>query len=102
MFRYRGKSTDPVQTGRELRARTVLTGRITERGEDLIVDAELIDTAHESQLWGGKYRRNVSDIFEVQEAIATEVSKRLRLRLSDEENGRLTRRSTHNRAIICS
>jgi serine/threonine protein kinase/Flp pilus assembly protein TadD len=97
MFRYRDRATDPIQAGRELRARAVLTGRVAERGDQLIVDAELIDTAQESQLWGKKYTRGLSDLLAIQEEIAREVSKRLRLQLSDEENERLIRRPTQNR-----
>jgi eukaryotic-like serine/threonine-protein kinase len=97
MFRYRDRAADPIQAGRELRARIVLTGRVAERGDQLIVDAELVDTAQESQLWGGKYARSLSDILAIQEEITGEVSKKLRLRLSDEENQRLIRRPTQNR-----
>jgi serine/threonine protein kinase/Flp pilus assembly protein TadD len=97
MFRYRDRAADPIQAGRELRARAVLTGRVAERGDQLIVDAELVDTAQESQLWGEKYTRNFSDILAVQEEIASEVSKRLRLQLTDEESKRLVRRPTQNR-----
>ena len=97
MFRYRDRATDPIQAGRELRARAVLTGRVAERGDQLIVDAELVDTAQESQLWGEKYTRGLSEILAIQEEIASEVSKRLWLQLSDEENKRLIRRPTPNR-----
>jgi serine/threonine protein kinase/tetratricopeptide (TPR) repeat protein len=97
MFRYRDRAADPIQVGRELRTRLVLTGRVTERGDDLIIDAELVDTAHESQLWGEKFKRRLSDVLEVPEEIGGEVSKRLRLRLSSEEKARLTRRPTGNR-----
>ena len=97
MFRYRDRATDPIQAGRELKARAVLTGRVTERGDQLIIHAELVDTAQESQLWGEKYTRSLSDILAVQAEIAGEVSKRLRLQLSDDENKRLIRRPTQNR-----
>jgi TolB-like protein/Tfp pilus assembly protein PilF len=97
MFRYRDRAADPIQVGRELRTRLVLTGRVTERGDDLIVDAELVDTAYESQLWGEKFKQSLSNVLEVPEEIAGEVSKRLRLSLSKEENARLTRRPTENR-----
>jgi non-specific serine/threonine protein kinase len=97
MFRYRDRAADPIQAGRELRARTVLTGRVMERGDDLIVDAELVDTAHESQLWGEKFKQRLSDVLEVPEEIAGQVSKRLRLKLGNEENARLARRPTENR-----
>jgi serine/threonine protein kinase/Flp pilus assembly protein TadD len=97
MFRYRDRATDPIQAGRELHARAVLIGRVAERGDQLIINAELVDTAQESQLWGEKYTRSLSDILVVQAEIAGEVSKRLRLQLSDEESKRLIRRPTQNR-----
>jgi adenylate cyclase len=97
MFRYRDRAVDPIQAGRELRARAVLIGRVAERGDKLIVDAELVDTAQESQLWGEKYTRSVSDILAVQEEIATAVSKRLQLQLSDEDHKGLIRRPTESR-----
>jgi serine/threonine protein kinase/tetratricopeptide (TPR) repeat protein len=97
MFRYRDRAADPIQAGRELRARTVLTGRVAERGDQFIVDAELVDTAREAQLWGAEYRRPLSDVLTVQEEIAGEVAKQLRFRLSDEENAHLVGRPTRNR-----
>lgn len=96
-FRYKGKLLDPAQLGRELRARVVITGRVVQRGERLIVGAELIDTVHESQLWGRTYDRKFEDIFSIQDELAAEVSNYLRLRLTDAERKRLTKRSTESR-----
>ena len=97
IFRYRERSVDPILAGRELRTRLVLTGRVRETGGDLIVDAELIDTPQESQLWGGKFKRKFCDALEVIGEIAAEVSKRLQLRLTNEQSTRLTQRPTENR-----
>jgi eukaryotic-like serine/threonine-protein kinase len=97
MFRYRDRAADPMKAGRELRARVVLTGRVAERGDQLIVNAELVDTAQESQIWGGTFLRNPSEILPIQEEIADEVSKRLRLKLTEEESERLAHRATQSR-----
>jgi len=96
-FRYKGKLLDPAQVGRELRARVVLTGRVVQRGERLIVGAELIDTVHESQLWGRTIDRGIEDILSIQNEIAAEISNSLHLRLTDAEKKRLTRRPTESR-----
>jgi tetratricopeptide (TPR) repeat protein len=87
---------DPQQIGRELGVRAVLTGRVLHFGERLVVNAELIDVANESQLWGEQYNRKPADVFEVQEEISNEISKKLLLKLSGEEKKRLTKRHTHN------
>ena len=96
-FRFKGKPADPGQVGRQLGVRLVLTGRVTARGDDLIVGAELIDAACESQLWGGRYSRKMEEIFAVQADIAREIAGRLRVHLGDAERKRLTRRPTENR-----
>ena len=97
IFRYRERSADPIRVGQELRTRLLLTGRVRERDGDLIVDAELIDTARESQVWGGRFRRKVSETIDVMQEIAEEVSKRLQLKLSNHESAFLSQRPTQNR-----
>ena len=96
VFRYKGREVDPQKAGRELNARAVLTGRVMEREGNLIIRAELTDVVAESQLWGEQYNRKISDIFAVQEEISKEISERLRLRLTGEEQKRLTKRYTEN------
>jgi serine/threonine protein kinase/Flp pilus assembly protein TadD len=80
--RYKGRDLDPLDIGRELNVRAIVAGRLAEHGETLLITAELIDINQEAQLWGEQYRRTVSDIFTVQEDIAKEISRNLRLRLT--------------------
>jgi len=96
-FRYKGREADAQGVGRELNVRAVLTGRVIQRGEALIVSAELMDVAQESQLWGERYNRKIDDIFEVQAEVARQISEKLRLRLTPEEKKRLAKRPTLNR-----
>ena len=97
VFRYKGKVSDVAQAGRELRVRVVLTGQVAQRGDGLIVNAELIDTIHESQLWGANYNRRLEDIFLLQAEMAKEITNRLRLQLNDEEKRQLAKRPTESR-----
>jgi serine/threonine-protein kinase len=92
VFRYKGSETDTEKIGRELNVRAVLTGRVVQRGDSLNVQTELVDVATDSQLWGQQYNRKFSEIIPVQEEIAKEVSERLRLRPTGEEQKRLTKR----------
>jgi len=96
VFRYKGKENDPQKVGRDLRVRAVLSGRLAERGNTVVVQAELIDVGNGSRLWGGQYSRKMADVFALQEDLSTEISERLRLRLSGEEKHRLTKRYTEN------
>jgi tetratricopeptide (TPR) repeat protein len=65
-------------------------------GDALIIRTELIDVADGAQLWGEQYNRKLSDILTVQEEISREISEKLRLKLSKNEQARLTRRYTEN------
>ena len=96
VFRYKGREVDPQAVGRELDTRAVVAGRVLQRGDTLIIRAELVDVANESQIWGAQYNRKLSDIFSVQEEIAKEISEKLRLRLTSHERKRLTKRYTQN------
>ncbi len=96
VFRYKSREVDPQTVGRELNVRVVLTGRMIQRGENLVVSAELVDVAAGSQLWGERYHRKISDIFALEEEIARKISESLRLKLSGQEKTRLAKRFTEN------
>ena len=97
VFRYKGREADAYNVGRELNVRAVVTGRVMQRGEALIVSAELMDVVQESHLWGERYNRKLDDIFEVEAEVARQISEKLRLRLTPEEKKHLTKRPTQNR-----
>jgi eukaryotic-like serine/threonine-protein kinase len=96
VFRYKGKETDPQKIGQDLKVRAVLSGRVLQRGDTLIVRTELMDVTNGSQLWGGQYSHKATDVFALQDELSTEISDKLRLRLTNEEKQRLTKRYTDN------
>ena len=96
-FRYKGREVDPQLVGSELNARAVLTGRVMQRGDTLLIGTELMDAVRLSQIWGAQYNRKMADIFVLQEEIAREITEKLRLQLTGEEKKRLTKRATGNK-----
>ena len=96
VFRYKGKEVDPQSVGGELSVRAVVMGRVVQRGDNLSISAELVDVQNNVHLWGEKYNRKLADIFGIQEEIATEISEKLRLRLTGAEKRRLGRRYTED------
>lgn len=96
VFRYKGREIDPQEVGRELGVRSVLTGKVFQLGDRLVVTTELVDVADGAHLWGERYDRRPADIFAVQEEIAREISEKLSLKLTGEEKRRLARRYTEN------
>src|ERR1700676_633572 len=95
-FHYKGKDTDAQSVARELGVRTVLKGRVTQLGGNLAISAELIDATDSSHIWGQQYSRKPADIFALQEKIAKEITKALRLRLTGQEEKNLARTHTTN------
>ncbi|MFL6208704.1 MAG: BTAD domain-containing putative transcriptional regulator [Pyrinomonadaceae bacterium] len=96
VFRYKGLEIDPQEVGVRLGVRAVLTGRVLYRGATLNIQTELVDVVDGSQIWGEQYNRRAADILEVQTEIAREITEKLRLCLSREEQGRLTKRYTEH------
>ncbi len=95
-FRYKGKDPDPKTVAKDLNVRAVLTGRIVQRGDALLISAELIDTRDNSQLWGGQFNHKQADLFLLQQEIAKEISDNLRLKLTHEDQQRLVKRATES------
>jgi eukaryotic-like serine/threonine-protein kinase len=96
VFRYKGLQVDPATVGLALNARTILTGRVAQQGDVLNIQAELVDTANEAQLWGERFHQKVSDLVTVQEEIAWQISEALRLRLTGAQKKKLRKRPTVN------
>jgi serine/threonine protein kinase/TolB-like protein/Tfp pilus assembly protein PilF len=96
VFRYKGREVDPQEIKRDLGVQKVMMGRVQMFGDNLIITIELIDLADNSQLWGEKYKRKASDIFELQDEISKEISDKLKIKLSGEEKRLLTKRYTEN------
>ena len=78
--------------------RAVLSGRLLQRGDTLVLRTELVDVADGSQLWGGEHTSKAGSVFELQDYLSREVSDKLRLRLTTEDKERLTKRYTNDTA----
>ena len=94
VFTYKGKSPTPQQLGKELGVTQVVTGRVQHVGTTIVISLELVNTRDGSQIWGNRFRTPFSDIFDVQDQIATQISDQLRLQLTSVEKKRLAHRAT--------
>jgi serine/threonine-protein kinase len=95
-FRYKGTDADAKTVGSALGVRGVFKGRVTERGDILDISAELVDARDNSHIWGEQYSRTSSDIFALEGEIAKEMTAALRMRLSGEDEKRMTKTYTIN------
>jgi TolB-like protein/Tfp pilus assembly protein PilF len=95
-FRYKRKDVDPRQVGRELGVAAVLTGKVRQMQNALNVQVDLVDAVTGAEIWGAGYDRNIADLVAVKQAIAQEVTAKLKLKLSSEEQRRLVTRDSTN------
>jgi len=96
VFRYKGQPIDPQKIGRDLHVRAILTGRLMQAGEELMISVDLEDVQTSRQIWGEQYNRKLSNLVAVQQEIAGDIYGRLRPRLVGEERKLLAKRSTEN------
>ena len=80
--RYKAKDADPQEVGTALGVSAVLTGKVLQRGDNLLISVELIDGRDRTQLWGQQYNRKATDLLAVQGDISREIAETLRLRLT--------------------
>ncbi|HAF22107.1 MAG TPA: hypothetical protein DCK93_04205 [Blastocatellia bacterium] len=95
-FRYKGRDADAQTVGRELNVQAVLMGRVAERDGLLSISFELVDARDDSYIWGAQYNCQLADIFTMQQTMAQEITEKLRLSLTNEEQQRLARRQTQS------
>lgn len=96
VFRFKGKDLAPTVVGEELGVGAVLTGKLLRVGSKLIVQAELVDVVDGSQIWGFRDDFKRVRVFEIEVKIASEISERLQLKLTDLQRKRLRKRHTTN------
>lgn len=81
-FQFRGKARDLRRIGRELRAGLVLEGSIQKDSNKVRVTAQLIDASNGFHLWSGRFDRQFSDIFAIQDEICDAIARALAVQLS--------------------
>jgi serine/threonine protein kinase/Tfp pilus assembly protein PilF len=95
-FMYKGKDTDARTVGQALGVRAVFKGRVMQRGDDLEISAELVDARDNSHIWGQQYSRKSADIFALQGELAKEMTSMLRMRLTGDDEKRISKSYTVN------
>ena len=96
VFRYKGQGADPQKLGHDMGVRAILTGRLIQTGDELMISVSLEDVRESRQIWGEQYNRKLSNLVSVQQEIAADIYARLRPKLEGEERKLLAKRSTEN------
>ncbi len=96
VYRYKGREVQASVVGHELNVHVVMTGRLAKYGDRLSISVELVDARDDSHVWGSQYIRNPSDILTMPERIAQEITEKLRVRLTGDQQQRLARHQTQS------
>jgi serine/threonine protein kinase/Flp pilus assembly protein TadD len=94
-FAFKGHQ-DVRKVGEQLGAGTVLEGSVRKAGNRLRISAQLVKVADGYQLWSDRYDRELEDVFAIQDEIAENIVKALRVVLSDKEKRAIEKAPTAN------
>ena len=95
-FSFKGKNEDIGEVGRKLKVQTVLEGSVRKSGDRLRVSAQLINVAEGYHLWSERYDRQLEDVFAIQDEIAENIVRALRVVLGEDEKRALETTPTEN------
>ena len=95
-FTFKGKVVDVKEVARTMDVSHVLEGSVRKAGSRLRISAQLIAGDTGRQLWGERYDRDLTDIFEIQDEISHAIVKALELKLLPEEKAAIEERGTSN------
>jgi TolB-like protein/cytochrome c-type biogenesis protein CcmH/NrfG len=96
VFKFKGKQDDPGQIGKSLNVGAVLVGRIMQHADHVAIEADLVNAADGTELWGSHYDRTLADITQVQGDITRDISTSLRIHLNGDQQQHLGKAGTTN------
>ncbi|HEX6576537.1 MAG TPA: protein kinase [Gemmatimonadaceae bacterium] len=95
-FAFKGTTQDIREIGKKLEVSTVLEGGVRRMGNKIRVSAQLINVSNGLQLWSDRYDREMEDVFAIQDEIAQNIVKALRVVLSEDEKKAIEKVATGN------
>lgn len=96
VFRYKGREIDAEKIGNELGVDAVMSGRLTQRGDNLTISVDLIDVKNKKTLWGEQFERKISDLLTTQREITSAITDKLQVKLSGTDSKGISKQYTSN------
>jgi TolB-like protein/DNA-binding winged helix-turn-helix (wHTH) protein/Tfp pilus assembly protein PilF len=82
-FAFRDSDEDLRSIGRKLNVRYLLEGSVQTAGEQLRVTSSLVDAETGAVIWSMKFERPLRDVFVVEDEIAAEVAKAMKISIDE-------------------
>jgi adenylate cyclase len=95
-FSYKGKSVKVNQVAEELGVRYVLEGSVRKAGDRVRITAQLIDALGGHHLWAERYKKDLKDIFALQDEITMKIVTSLQVSLTEGETARMQAKGTNS------
>jgi serine/threonine-protein kinase len=95
-FAFKGRREDLRLVGQKLDVATVLEGTVRRAGSRLRITVQMVNAGDGYQLWSERYDREITDVFAVQDEIASAIARRLRGTMGAEAERARSRRGTKN------
>ena len=94
---FKGKPVDAKAIGKDLGVRYVLEGSVQPSGDQMRVNAQLIDAGSGAHLWAEQFDTPRADLLQTQDAIVTHLAHAIDFQLTEAEAARLKRTPAANR-----
>jgi adenylate cyclase len=94
---FKGKPVDAKAIGKDLGVRYVLEGSVQPSGNQMRVNAQLIDAESGAHLWAEQFDTPRADLLQTQDAIVTHLANAMNLQLIQAEGARVKRTPAANR-----
>lgn len=95
-FKFKDSKEDLSEVASKLGVRAIVTGSVSQIGDELIIKYEIVDTAENRHLSGEQFRRKAGDLLKIQNEIPQEIADRLNLKLTDSQAKRIADSGTNN------
>jgi len=96
IFTYKGQSVQIKKVANELGVNYVLEGSVRRMGDQIRINAQLIDANKDHHVWAERYDGQMADIFDLQDKITQKIVSALAVRLTHQEEGGRKENETKN------
>jgi adenylate cyclase len=93
-FSYKGRSVDVRTVSQELKVRYVLEGSVRRSGDQIRINAQLVDGSNGGHLWAERFDGTMADVFALQDDVNRKIVAALKINLTAADEQRLEQAET--------
>ena len=96
VMQYKNTTKTIRQIARELHVAAILEGSVRKEGNNVRINAQLIDANTDQHIWAEQYDRDASEVFAIQSEVAQRIANQLNVKLTADEGNRIQKKATKN------